>query len=92
MVKGTLENIGKNYFTDQRLVLRDENDNTVPVRGWLPMEMVKVPGGERKGELLSDYLGKTVELTATLVEGELPRQGVVYHLKVSQAKVADEKR
>lgn len=87
-VAGTLANLGTNYFTDQRIVLRDADGRTIPVRPWLPMEMPKgPPGAPKRGEVLSDYLGKSVVLEATLVRGDMPRLGVVDYLKVERAVV-----
>lgn len=88
-VSGILENAGTNYFTDQRLVLRDKDGRSVPVRAWLPMEMPKGPPDRPKGPVMSDFLGKTVTLEATLVRGEMPRLGVVDYLKVDKATISE---
>jgi hypothetical protein len=89
-VSGVLENAGTNYFTDQRLVLRDKDGRTVPVRAWLPMEMPKgLPDRPKGGPVMSDFLGKTVTLEATLVRGEMPRLGVVDYLKVDKATISE---
>ena len=62
-VTGKLENIGKNYFTDLRVVLRDcRYDNTmVYVRPWLPLELPPAaPGAPQKRPVtLTEFLGKS---------------------------------
>ena len=75
---GRLENQGDNYFTDLRVVLEDEQGAFLHVVPWLP---VHLPPGPRRGagkrpEVLSDYLGKKVELIATVEESmpELARK------------------
>lgn len=90
-VVGLLENEGKNYFTDLRLVLKDEDDHFVYVRPWLPAELPAGPPGATgaRPETLSKYLGKTVELTAVLDRGPLRGVGDVYCLVVRSAKLVE---
>lgn len=85
-VTGTLVNEGKNYFTDFRLVLRDEGGRSIPVKPWLPAEIPPAAKPGPRPPTLSQYLDKTVELTATVRHGELGRQGVVFFLEVKSAK------
>jgi len=86
---GRLENEGKNYFTDLRVVLRDAQGNRVYVRPWLPAELPPSPPGYtgKKPQVLSQYLGKEVELTAVVERGTLKNVGEVYLLNVKSAKV-----
>jgi len=90
-VEGLLENEGKNYFTDLRLVLKDEEDHFVYVRPWLPAELPAMPPGatRERPETLSRYLGKKVELTAVLDRGTLRGVGDVFCLVVRSAKVVE---
>ncbi len=88
-VTGRLENKGTNYFTDLRVVLKDDQCNFVYVRPWLPTELPPSPPGytgERR-PVLSQYLGNEVELTTVLERGTLKKVGEVYLLKVKSAKV-----
>jgi hypothetical protein len=91
-VKGTLENQGTNYFTDLRLVLKDQDGNFVHVRPWLPLETPPAPPNApgRRPETLSRFLGKTVELVATLDRDTVKRVGEVYLLVVKSAKVVED--
>lgn len=88
-LSGRLENQGKNYFTDLRIALRDDEGNYVYVRPWVPYELPPSPPGhtDRKPPVLSQYLGKTVELTGVLDRGTLKKVGEVYLLVVRTAKV-----
>jgi hypothetical protein len=86
---GTLENQGANYFTDLRVVLRDDEGNAVAVKPWLP---VSVPPGPKTGprpKTLSSYLGKKVDLQCTVRRGELRGAGTTYYLEVKQARTLD---
>ena len=67
-LRGRLENQGKNYFTSLRVALIDEDGNSLYVRPWLPLELPRRPRGAkgRKPDVLSNYLGKQVELTGTV--------------------------
>jgi len=91
-VKGTLENEGTNYFTDMRLVLKDAGGHFVHVRPWLPFETPPAPPNApgRRPETLSRFLGKTVELVATVERDTVKRVGEVYLLVVKSAKVVEE--
>ena len=63
-VTGTLVNLGKNYFTDRRIVLRDTEGHTFPVQPWLPLE---VPRKDHSGPpTLANYLDKKIVITGTL--------------------------
>lgn len=88
-VRGTLANEGKNYFTDFRLVLKGEGGRSIPVKPWLPAEVPPAMKPGPRPATLSQYLDKTVELTATVRHGELSRLGVVYFLEVKSARVLD---
>jgi hypothetical protein len=86
---GTLENQGANYFTDLRVVLRDDEGHAVAVKPWLP---VAVPPGPKPGprpKTLSSYLGKKVDLRATVRRGELRGVGTTYYLEVKEARTPD---
>ncbi len=90
-IAGTLESVGKNYFTDLRVVLKNDRGDSVYVRPWLAMELPPAPpgaGGQRP-DVLSRYLGKRVELTAVLDRGALKNVGQVYLLKVDSARIIE---
>ena len=88
-VVGRLQNEGKNYFTDLRIVLKDEQGNSVYVRPWLPAEVPPSPPGIAgpRPQLLSQFLGKEVELTAVVEWGILKNRGLVHLLNVKSARV-----
>lgn len=88
-VSGRLENEGRNYFTDLRVVLKDEEGRKVPVRPWLPVSLPPRPPSAATGSpraVLSDFLGQEVELTATVRKGALRHFGDVWHLEVTSAR------
>lgn len=87
-VRGKLENEGRNYFTDLRLVLKDDAGRKVPVRPWLPLSLPPRPPAASgpPPAVLSDFLGKNVELVARLRKGTLRHFGEVWHLEVTSAK------
>jgi hypothetical protein len=91
-VKGLLENEGTNYFTDLRLVLKDQDGDFVHVRPWLPLETPPGPPNSptRRPATLSTFVGKTVELVATLDRDTVRRVGEVYLLVVQSAKVVED--
>ena len=91
-VTGTLANQGTNYFTDVRIVLKDDQGHSIPVRPWLPTSLPPSPpgrptGGEKQPAVMSDFLDKKVELVAMVQKGELRRVGNVYFLEVTSARV-----
>lgn len=93
-VVGILENIGRNFFTDLRVVLKDrksEDAAFVYVRPWLPLELPPGPrGGQKERPLtLSNYLGKKVQLKAVLSRGMLRNVGEVNLLEVKAAKILE---
>ena len=86
---GRLENQGRNYFTDLNVVLKDAQGNFVHVRPWLPVALPPSPPGPtpKRPEVLSQYLGKQVELTAAVDRGTLGKTGEVYFLDVTSARI-----
>ncbi len=80
---GTLENAGKNFFTDRRLVLRQlEGTDSVPVQ-WpgMAMDVARPPGSRSRPPMLSDYLGKKVAVVGVL-EQVAGRDGVARYTLV----------
>jgi hypothetical protein len=68
-LSGTLENIGTNYFTDQKLMLTDQTGRTIPVQVPLPAEIPPTQKGQQppnKSTTLSFYLGKQVTVTGSV--------------------------
>ncbi|MBI1787855.1 MAG: hypothetical protein HYR60_09940 [Acidobacteria bacterium] len=86
---GRLENEGKNYFSDLRVVLKDAQGNRLYIRPWLPVELPPPPPGSpaHKRPTLAEFLGKDVEITAIVDRGPLRSVGEVYLLEVKSAKV-----
>src|SRR5947209_9148441 len=71
-IRGVLQNAGSNYFTDRRIVLKDEKntDSFVYVQGGPPVELPPGQGNvAAKPRILSDLLGKEVILKGTLDNG-----------------------
>ena len=88
-LQGQLRNEGRNYFTDLRVVLQDEQGRKLRVRPWLPVEVLAPPGAGKRPDVLSNYLGKQVRLTAVLEKGVLKHVGETYYLSVKTAKVVE---
>jgi len=88
-LSGTLENRGSNYFTDLRVVLRDDEGHVLAVKPWLPVSVPPGPGPGPRPRTLSQYLGKKVDLLATLRRGELRNAGTSYYLEVKEARTLD---
>ncbi len=88
---GRLDNEGENYFTDLRVVLRDDEGALLHVWPWLPTSLPPAPPGAtgKRPEVLSDYLGKKVELTAKIERRHLRSVGEAFVLVVEEAKVLD---
>ena len=88
-ISGRLENAGKNYFTDLDVVLKDAQGNSIRVRPWLPVALPPPPPGPvgKRPEVLSQYLGKEVELTGVVERGTVRKAGEVYLLEVKSARV-----
>lgn len=86
VMAGTLENEGANYFTDLRVVLRDDAGNKVLVKPWLPTALPPGPKPGPRPPTLSRYLGKKVDLVATVRHGEWRDGARVYYLEVKEAR------
>jgi M6 family metalloprotease-like protein len=78
-VDGLLENAGRNYQTDLRLVLkeRDGNESVRVVWPGVPKEVARPPAGTSRSRpsQASDFLGKTVEVIGVMEE-TVGRDGV----------------
>jgi hypothetical protein len=91
-VEGTLSNSGSNYFTDLRVMLKDNKDSAagVLVLPWLPVE---VPPGATSGSAsvstLADYLGKKVVIKGVLTDSVVRKVGATKVLRVDSARVVD---
>ncbi|MFQ5526325.1 MAG: hypothetical protein ACE5GX_08685 [Thermoanaerobaculia bacterium] len=88
-LEGVLDNLGKNFFTDLRVVLKDEDGSFLYVRPWLPTHLPPAPpgAGVERPEILTDYLGKRVALTATVQSGRLRSVGETFLLVVEGAEI-----
>ena len=91
-VVGILKNIGTNYFTDLRVVLKDPSldGGFVYVRPWLPIELPPaLPRGrpEKTPDTLSKYLDQRVELTAVFKKATLKHVGEVRLLEVESVRI-----
>jgi hypothetical protein len=95
-IRGILVNKSANYFTDQRLVLRDPNTGTeIYVRPWLPLSVGRSPSGERSSTeamppVQSDFLGKEVILKGHFATGQLKGVGTVDLLTVDEARIVSD--
>jgi hypothetical protein len=91
-VEGTLSNSGNNFFTDLRVVLKDNKESAegVLVQPWLPLE---VPPGPNSGgpsvKTLADYLGKKVVITGVLTNDVVKNVGATKVLRVNSAHIVD---
>lgn len=65
---GRLMNKSPNYFAGISLVLQDDAGNEVPVTAHLPIEVAPAPNSSNAAPpaTLSSFLGRTVEVTATI--------------------------
>ena len=85
-VRGVLENLGTNAFTDSRLVLKDSSGTAVvPVQPMLPTEVGpgKSPGFGPSSMMLQDFLGKEVIVTGSFDEGHSKAFGAAKVLRGS---------
>jgi|SRR4051812_11179681 len=86
-VKGVLENAGKNYFTDRRVVLRDPSSGptTVVVTG-MPLTETPTPNSSelRRPTTLSDYLGKEVVISGNYADAFVKGIGKTKVLKAEK--------
>jgi hypothetical protein len=89
---GRLANQGANYFTDLRVVLKDDSGHVLAVKPWLPTALPPAPpgagGGATRPRTLAQFLGRKVELEATVRYGSL-NEGDTYYLEVKQARTVD---
>lgn len=88
-VAGTLENEGANYFTDLRVVLRDDTGGKILVKPWLPTALPPGPKAGPRPRTLAQYLGKKVDLVATVRHGEWRDGAKAYYLEVKEARTPD---
>ena len=89
LLTGTLANQGVNYFTDLRVVLKDDEGHALAVKPWLPTALPPAPGAGPRPKTLTQYLGKRVELQATVRHGALRAVGETYYLEVKEARAVD---
>jgi len=67
--EGVLKNAGGNYFTDLRLVLTGNKGGEIEVTAWAPLEVPPPrpgPNRPRRPKVMSDFLGKKMNLTGRL--------------------------
>jgi hypothetical protein len=91
VVRGTLENSGKNYFRDFHLTLRNAEGKSFDVEPWLPKEMPPSPPGMSgaRPETLTKYLGHTVELSGTVRKKEATGSEETFLFVVKSAKIIE---
>lgn len=88
---GRLANQGANYFTDLRVVLKDDAGHSLAVKPWLPTALPPAPpgpGSTTRPRTLAQFLGHKVELQATVRHGPLG-EADIYYLEVKEAKIVD---
>lgn len=67
--EGVLKNAGGNYFTDLRLILTGNKGGEIEVTAWAPLEVPPPrpgPNRPRRPKVMSDFLGKKMNLTGRL--------------------------
>jgi len=92
LVQGTLSNSGTNYFTDLRVVLKDNTEASagVLVQPWLPIEApLHQTDGKPPIAKLSDFLGKKVEIKGVLTDSVVKHVGPAKVLHVESARIID---
>ena len=89
-LKGRLQNVGTNYFTDQRLVLAADGQEPIIVQAWLPSEARSPRNSSADApKVLSDFLDKDVVLTGHVETRPVKGVGVTKVFIVTNAKVAE---
>jgi hypothetical protein len=91
-VEGTLTNSGTNYFTDLRVLLKDNKDSQsgVLVQPWLPVETPpRQTSRSSSTPTLSDFLGKKVEIRGVLTDSVVKHVGSSKVLRVESARTID---
>jgi len=62
-ISGKLLNVGKDYFKDLQIVLKDSLGNAIRIRPWLPVEIPPPQNPSLpRPKVMSDYLNKDVVL------------------------------
>jgi hypothetical protein len=92
VVQGTLSNSGTNYFTDLRVILKDNTDAAagVIVQPWLPIETrQQQTDGTPPTAKLSDFLGKKVEIHGMLTDSVVKHVGPAKILRVESVRILD---
>jgi len=88
-VRGVLQNLGTNYFTDLKLVLMNKEGQSIPVSAWLPLSVPPPrPGSDPKNRpaLISDPLGREVKLFGVWEKQEAG-DGGKYFLRVEKHEI-----
>ena len=89
-VEGFLTNAGTNFFTDRRVVLKDDKNarDGVLVQPWLPAATPPPPpGAQSSTATLSDYLGRKVAITGVLKDGVVKNVGPTKVLHVQSVTI-----
>lgn len=85
LLSGLLKNTGNNYFTDLKLALEGEKGGQIEVTPWAPLGVPPPrpgPNQPRRPKVMSDFLGKKMNLT-----GRLEDQSGKIILRVEKAEV-----
>jgi hypothetical protein len=88
-LSGVVENVGSNYFTDQRLMLTDQTGRSIQVQLVAPIEIPPaqtIRQQKHRPSIVSSYLGKSVELTGTLDLTDVKGQGNIYVFRATNVK------
>jgi len=80
IVVGTLENVGTNFFTDRRIVLKDSSGVFVDAAMPAPISVAPGPIGSPPPSFpaLSDFLGERIEFTGEVIEMDIRGVGKVW--------------
>jgi M6 family metalloprotease-like protein len=86
---GVIENVGSNYFTDQRLVLTDQTGRSIPVQLSAPVEVPPaqtIRQQKHNPKTISSYLDKPVIVTGSVDVTDVKGQGKSYVFRVTNVQ------
>ncbi len=90
--EGVLKNAGGNYFTDLRLILTGNKGGEIEVTAWAPLEVPPPrpgPNRPRRPKVMSDFLGKKMNLTGRL---EVQSEKVILRVDKAEEIVTQEQK
>ena len=88
-LSGVIENVGSNYFTDQRLVFTDQTGRSIPVQLSAPVEVPPaqtIQQQKHSPKTVSSYLDKPVVVTGSIDVTEVKGQGKTYVFRATDVQ------